>query len=303
MAPALRFLLCLCLSLGVGPGVWAKGPLVWVALSGNDSNNLEAAEALRRSLGDLEVDVRQWQEFADETARPKLIVTVGSAALSSLAEAGDANSARVPIVAVLVSRFMLDRAVSNSRRPVTGVALDQPVARQLALLRLAAPDRKRVGVLFGPDSSRYRNEISRAIQVIGLEESVSVVEDVGRLAQYLQTSLGDSDVLLSIPDAEIFNSKTAHNILISAYRRRVPVLGYSAAFVRAGALMAVYSTPEQIARQAAGLVDEVLAGRLPAVQSPQDFNVAVNTNVARAFGLRIDEDELAQKMRRKRGLP
>lgn len=294
-------LLAMCLLLAGLPSAWAKGPTVWVALSGEDTAGQEAVAALRRQLANAEVEVRPWREFVEQRApTPALIVTVGTTALNRLNASDEAVPAKVPLVAMLVSRTALAKAAAASSRPLTGVYLDQPLERQLALLRLAVPGRDRIGVLLGPDSGRYRNAIGNAIRSGGLHESIALIDGAEQIAEGLRACLSDSDVLMTIPDAEIFSGNTARNILLAAYRHRVPVLGYSAAFVRAGALMAVYSTPEQIGRQAAGLAAEILAGRLPAAEEPQEFNVAVNANVARAFGLVLDEDRLAQQLRRER---
>jgi hypothetical protein len=59
------------------------------------------------------------------------------------------------------------------------------------------------------------------------------------------------DALLAVPDPLVFNSQTAANILAAAYRRRIPLIGFSPAYTRAGALVSLYSTPDQIGFAAA----------------------------------------------------
>jgi hypothetical protein len=54
----------------------------------------------------------------------------------------------------------------------------------------------------------------------------------------------------------------------------------------------VYSTPVQIANQAAKVVTQFSDTRkLPDYQYPQEFEVAVNTQVARSLGLTIKSAE------------
>jgi ABC-type uncharacterized transport system substrate-binding protein len=301
----LRFLIAgLCLLLIGVPAAWARGETIWLVLSSGDAAVLEAAEAIRRKLADSEIETGPWQDFvANKGGSPRVIVTVGTEALNRIVAQEGVAWSRAPVVAALVSRSALKKAATTYARPLTGVYLDQPLVRQMALLRLAAPESTRIGVLLGPDSRRYQGEVGRAIRDRGLADTIALVEDLDQLPRGLQTVLSESDVFLAIPDSEIMNNRTAQNILMAAYRRRVPVLGYSAAFVRAGALMAVHSTPEQIGRQAAGLVAEILAGRAPAAQEPREFNVAINGNVAHAFGLDLDEGRLTQQLRREQGAP
>lgn len=293
MLRRLGLLLGLSLLLWAGQA-WARGGAVWVALSSNDTSNLEAVDALRLGLKEVELDVRAWQDFPANAAAPRLIVTVGSEALNHLADLVRPAWSRVAVVALLVPRSALQKAMAAGDRRLTGIYLDQPFSRQLALLRLAAPDLGRVGVLLGPGTRRYRNEISQAAREAGLREAVATVDEVETLSPRLQSLLLESDALLSLPDETIFNAQTARHILMASYRRRVPVIGFSPAFVRAGALMAVYSTPAQIGGQAAAMVAEGLNGKLPAVQAPSDFKVAVNATVARSFALMLDEDRLTR---------
>jgi ABC-type uncharacterized transport system substrate-binding protein len=297
----LRFwrLLCLaCWLFGAGLPAWGKGPVLWVALSGGDAPEAEAVEALRRGLAEHELVVRPWREFIGRAAPPpRLLVTLGGEATRRVAEPGDPAWPRVPVVALLVSRAVLEGMPARAERPLTGVWLDQPFDRQLALLRLAAPGLDRLAVLLGPTSRRYQAELQQAARNAGYKLAAEVLADPDRLAAALQETLADGEALLSVPDPAVYNSDTAQNILRSAYRQRTPVVGYSAAFVRAGALLAVYSSPAQAGQQAAEIATRVLAGGLPPAQAPRDFRVAVNAGVGRSLGIALDEDDLERQLR------
>jgi ABC-type uncharacterized transport system substrate-binding protein len=76
------------------------------------------------------------------------------------------------------------------------------------------------------------------------------------------------------------------------------VLGFSPAYVRAGALVSLHSTPAQVGIQAASLARSVLNGQSPAPsQYPADFTVEVNTHVARSLGLELDAAALTKQLR------
>ena len=112
--------------------------------------------------------------------------------------------------------------------------------------------------------------------------------------------LVDAEVLLALPDPAVFNSQTAANILTAAYRRQVPLVGFSPAYVKAGALVAVYSTPLQVGTQGGELLRQALSGKiLPPPQWPQEFAVSVNQDVAHSLGLVIDEARLLEQLRQK----
>jgi ABC-type uncharacterized transport system substrate-binding protein len=75
--------------------------------------------------------------------------------------------------------------------------------------------------------------------------------------------------------------------------------------VRAGAVLAIYTTPVQAGHQAAELVMGVLRGRqLPDhVLEPNDFEVGVNAHVARVMDLAPDAQALRLALRRLERLP
>lgn len=207
-----------------------------------------------------------------------------------------------PVLATLLPRagYAILRKNSASQRPFTAIFLDQPHARRLALLAQALPDRRRLGVLLGPDSA---GDI-RALQAAARESGFAVVheriEQAEELLPALRRILAEADVLYALPDSLVFNHNTAQSILLTSYRANVPVLAYSKAYVDAGALLAVYSTPAQIGQQAAEIVAAMANGAaLPPPQHPRYFSVAVNPHVARSLGLAIEtESALLEKLKR-----
>ncbi|MDO9189477.1 MAG: ABC transporter substrate binding protein, partial [Sulfurimicrobium sp.] len=114
--------------------------------------------------------------------------------------------------------------------------------------------------------------------------------------------LADSDVLLAVPDPLVFNKGTVQSLLLTTYRYQDPVIGFSHAYVKAGALASVHTMPEQVGRQAADVILRTLGSRpawLPPPENPKYFSVSVNYQVARSLGLSIgDETVLLQKLKR-----
>jgi ABC-type uncharacterized transport system substrate-binding protein len=166
--------------------------------------------------------------------------------------------------------------------------MDQPLPRQVALIRAALPSLKRVGVLYTPSGDFVSQPLQQELARQGASLVNQAVEPEDSLAIKLEEMLAQSDILLAVPDSRIYNSSTIRNILLGSYRRGIPVIGLSAAYVSAGALCAVYSTPEQQAAQAAGMVSEFLhLGTLPSPRFPQLYQIALNAEVARSMRLTI----------------
>jgi len=108
------------------------------------------------------------------------------------------------------------------------------------------------------------------------------------LPEALHELLQNSEVLFALPDSAIYNDSTIRNILLTTYRRGIPLIGFSPGIVKAGALCAVSSTPAQIAAQAATLIRQFGDSHpLPVAQYPQEFEITINEQVANSLGLPI----------------
>lgn len=255
---------------------------VTLALSEDRESYLAFESALRDSL-----DSRQEIQLLPSGAatQAELIVAIGAKA------AGNFSSSSLPVLNVMVSRAGLEQIKRDSSNRSSGIYMDQPISRRFSLLRAALPQTKSIGVLVSsetPELAAVKQQASAA----GFSLHIQAVPTPDQLAGSLSSLLAESEVLLVLPDAEIYRSDTIRNILLETYRQHVPMIGLSQNYVRAGALCAVYSTPQQIADQAARVVSRFAKSRkLPDYQYPEEFEVAVNTQVAHSLGLTIKSAE------------
>jgi ABC-type uncharacterized transport system substrate-binding protein len=291
--------------------VYAQGsqPRIWVALSEEGGAYAESAAVLRAELADrTNLVVGKWPSFfVDRWAPPDLLVTVGMAAFEDVLRDLDSRGpewAGIPVLATLLPRSGYEaqlKAARKTGRPISAVVLDQPAERQLALIARALPDRRRVGVLAGSRSQALLTELQRAAasRKLGLEVIAGVAAPE-TLFPALKGVLDTADVILAIPDSAVYNGGSLQNILLTTYRARVPLVAFSPAYVKAGAILAVYSTPAQVARHAAGIVRDWQAGGvLPALQMPAEFAVVANPKVAASLGIGLDDAvEIAEDMRK-----
>jgi putative ABC transport system substrate-binding protein len=293
-------LLCLWLSAGL-----AHGASVTIVLTEKSAGYLDVSKSIAADLeraGLAPADITQLSAMewtASEASRvpSKVIITLGSEALKQVLSA----DSRVPVVAALVPLLGYERIVRDSHRKVpralTAVYLDQPFARRIDLLRLVLPDAKRVGVLWGPESMLSQSNLGTAMQARGLAmESAQVATSSGLFAG-LSTVLDGTDALFAVADPQVYSSSTIANVLLATYRAGIPVFAFSPAYVKAGALIALYATPGQIGVQAAALARSALqGGTLPAPQYPVEFEISVNEHVARSLGLNLDAKSLSEKL-------
>ncbi len=235
-----------------------------------------------------------------DIANSNLIVAVGAAAARAMAKA----PGNVPVLCVLVPRPAFEKLAESSRRPrsaFSAIYLDQPLSRQLALIRLTLPGKHRIGVLAGPDARSQIPRLRTAAGRAGVELVVEHADEENAIVAALNRLLPQVDALLAVPDAVAYNRNTARSVLLTTYRHQRPVIAFSQAYVTAGALAAVFSSPSQIARQAAELIKTLpaVSPNLPAPRFPNYFSVAVNRYVARSLSLDVaDEAALYEELLR-----
>ncbi len=297
-----RSLLLLLLSGWMG--LARAEPAVLVVSSERSPAYLEAAAAVaaevlraepRRELVQLTVE----ELAAYRGPAPRFYVSLGAEACRALGR----PAAAAPVLCALLPRASFERVLRDTGRRsgalLSALYLNQPVGRQLDLMRLALPQARRVGVLWGPDSQISETLLEAAAQARGLQVVGVSVRPDEPVFNGLKKILDESDLLLALADPQIYNSNSIQNILLASFRAQVPMLAFSPAYVRAGALMAVYSTPAQIGQQAGLMARGVLQGQpLGVPQYPLQFEVSVNEHVARSLGLRLDAGSLAERLRR-----
>ncbi|MDI1246095.1 MAG: ABC transporter substrate binding protein [Rhodoferax sp.] len=310
MAQRLRgFLFALGLCLLALPGA-AQIPEVQVGIvqSQNSAPYLDATQALLNGLARQGVPyfaVGIWNP-AELAALPdaslsavKVWVGLGTEAATALAR----TPLKAPVLNALLPRSSFERLLLASGRKASArfnvLELDQPLHRQLALIRVALPKARRLGVLWGPDSLIKASALRSLASSQGLALQEVRLDQETVLFAALQSALDGSDVLLALADPLVFNSSSLQNILMTSIRKKVPLFAFSPAYVRAGALLAVYSTPPQVGKQAAQWVLGALANRpLPEMAlEPLDFEISVNEQVARVLGLSLDVQTLTTALK------
>lgn len=302
-----RLLLCLLLALAGGWTEAAFAAQVLLLLSEESSAFSEAAEAIGAELRGAGHRVHTLslplREDGAQLAGHALIVTLGTRAAQTVA----AHAPRSLVLHTLLPRSAFDKLPSrgDEGRRVSAVFIDQPASRQIELLRIALPDWTRAAFVTSRESSELGQRLVASARDKRLRPVLEQLNDESELYPTLQRVLADPAVLVAVPDATLFNNRTISNILLTAYHQRSPVVGFSPAYVKAGALIALYSTPAQIGQQAGEAARAGLAsGSLPPPAAPRHFRVGTNRYVARSLGINLEDAAVLQeRLERSEGLP
>ena len=180
---------------------------------------------------------------------------------------------------------------------VTGVTTDIPIASQFSVISQALPKARVIGILFSSKSKKSLKHLADAKAALpkgwGIV-SVDVAKHKSRANAMFTLLLKDVDIIWTCPDPAVYNTQTVRYLLLSALKREVPVFGFSAGFVRIGALLGVSVDPSIQGLQAADMTDHLLqtvAGATVVKGAPPAtaYSVAVNLIVADRIAVKLPE--------------
>ena len=103
-------------------------------------------------------------------------------------------------------------------------------------------------------------------------------------------------MLLGLDDPDLYNPKTAKNLLLSSYTRQTALIGPNAGFVKAGSLTSTYSDQSDWLAILDDLLDRPPA-TWPRTHYANRFKVLSNPQVARSLGIeQINEALVATQL-------
>lgn len=249
--------------------------------------------AINLSEYDLQGDLEKGRKLARKirASDPALVFAVGLKA----AKAAQLEIVDIPVVYSMV----LDPAKYGLTAPnMTGVLLEVPAERQLAMIRNVLPQLKRIGTLYDPaKTSALIDEARRLLKPSGTELVPMQISSERDVPGSLRALLPSVDALWLVPDSTVLTDESLRFILNTALEARVPVIGFSREFARSGALLCLSVNYADIGRQAGQLTRKLLDGQLSLPMKPwhpDRIETSLNLKTARFLGIDIPR-ELEQK--------
>jgi putative ABC transport system substrate-binding protein len=216
--------------------------------------------------------------------RADLVVAIGTRA----ARAVRSRDPGVPILVACVTEPHPGGGASGAR--LAGVSMEFPYSQQFQTLRAVAPRVRTVGTLYEAGNRALIDRAEAAAREAGLKLVRVEIRSVDEIPAALESLIGQADALWAIPDATVFSQETASYIILQTLRHRIPFMGFSQSFVKAGSLVSLYPDFEDIGRQAGAMARDLLEGGRPSadgIVAPRKAMLAVNLRVADVIGLSI----------------
>ena len=214
--------------------------------------------------------------------RVRLLLTLGS--LGTRAAVRQVQD--TPIIAGMVLKTEDLGQSANT----TGVVLEFSVETELRFMQRLLPGQRNVGVLFNPAENQGRiDEAARAARDMGLILHARKVETPRDLPGALDSLNKRADVLWGVADQVVLNPQTVKPILLFSLHNRIPFVGLSATWVKAGALYALDRDYGDIGRQCGEMALKILQGAAPrSVPPAPPRKVVYSVNMKTARMLKVD---------------
>jgi ABC-type uncharacterized transport system substrate-binding protein len=179
--------------------------------------------------------------------------------------------------------------------PCWGVTTDVAIGDQIKLIAEALPRAHLVGMLYRSDTKSGNESVkamSAALPADWRLEAVAV-NDAPSIGAAIESLTGKNiDVIWTSADPGLYDAASVRSLLLAGIRKKIPVWGFSTAFVRAGALIGVGVEPRAQGAQAAEILLKLLdapTSLKQGAESPHDFQIALNLIVAQQLSLDIPE--------------
>lgn len=184
------------------------------------------------------------------------------------------------------------------RAGLPAVASEVPADQQAAWLARLLPSARTVGMLFDPAISTRRVEAqAAALAAAGYRTLLQPVPAPSALPGALDALAGRADVVLALPDGTVYTGESSRGLLMFSFRKRIPLVGPSEAWVKSGSLYALDWDYAEVGAACAALAARLADARRPAPVPPRP-RVFVNERSAGHFGIAWPPEVLRQAQSR-----
>ena len=198
---------------------------------------------------------------------------------------------KIKDIPVVFSLVLNPEEIINTN--ITGVSLDMPITVKLKYIKRILPDVKKIGVIFSSKSIPVYEEILHGCEAMGFQLIGQEIRSGKEFKDAFEDISRQIDAFLMIPDTEIYFQQSIKYLLLEGLRRKLPVIGLSSAYTKAGAFVSFDNSYSDIGKQAGEIALRVLAGEKPeniAPARPRTIQFSLNLLVAERLGITIPSD-------------
>ncbi len=214
--------------------------------------------------------------------KPRLILAIGMDALSKVK-----HIKHLPIVYLMVFD---PKSILSSEKNITGISMNIPQDRQMAILSKALTGIKNVGLVYDPIKTGDLAEQARdASEKLGINLISSEVNRASEVPLRIMEMEGKIEVLWMLPDLTVVTPASVEYMILFSIEHRIPILTFAEKYVELGALMSISIDPMDVGRQAGQMANAIFSGKPVQDEDPRKATISINPKLAKKLGITIDE--------------
>lgn len=231
----------------------------------------------------------------------KYIISIGRDAAKLVLDTAPKQPVLFTLIPQQTLHLLFNTYTRNSpQKNYYSIVINQPLIRKFRLAKILLGKNITVGMTLGKKDSKIENYIFRNAHKAEIKINLTYTSNFNTAIDAIKKSLKNSDVFIAQHDINAINRHTAKWLLYMSYKNNIPVIGYSPSFTKAGAVTAIFSTPEQIGKQSAEwLIAMTLKKPVRTLQYPKYFIVDINKQVLRILRLKdITHHEIESRIQK-----
>ncbi|MDH5433387.1 MAG: hypothetical protein OEY19_05540 [Gammaproteobacteria bacterium] len=223
-----------------------------------NSNNAEielTTDSIRKSIKELIPDASliAMDKMTDDV-QPELVISIGNSALEI---AKDKFPGKLTVGCLLLNSESF-KVNSN----INGLFLQHSIESQLLWHKKILPAVRNIGILYSPE---HNNELISAFEKAASRINLNIAKIPVNSAQDLPAALKaikrNSESILAIPDPVVYSGKTAKGVLLFSFRNKIPLVGLSKFWVKAGALYSLDWDYQHLGKECASEASKLLMSK------------------------------------------
>ena len=277
---------------GVGCNCFAKDPSVAVLLSSDMEFYKEVSTGFKMYFADKGTAIKL-NEYNLKAASPAEVAGKISSENTDLVFAigEDAlKTSKEMIKGPKIVFAMVFNANGIADENITGVLLDISPEMKLAGIKKILPNVKTIGMLYSAGSKQTYENIKNECEKRNITLNAKMVNEDAEFTNALNSAFSGSDCFLIILDPKIYFSQTLKFLLLESLKQKVPVIGLSSFYTKAGALASFDCDYKDLGRQSGDIAAKMLSGETSKPAHPRKYKYSLNLITANKIGIDISEN-------------
>jgi putative tryptophan/tyrosine transport system substrate-binding protein len=218
--------------------------------------------------------------------KPDIIFSIGTDALKFAKK----HTTNIPVIFSMVLN-----SGTNTAPNITGIVLDIPAETKIKAIKKILGNKKKIGIIYSPNLDSVYAETSQICGRMGMKLVGIQIDSIKDFESALNKMLGEIDCFLMLPDSNIYFDKSIEYLLVKCFENKVPVIGLSSSYTKAGALFSLDCDFKDIGRQSGEIAMRIMndekIGDLP-VAFPEKTTLSLNLIAAEKMEIMISEETI-----------